>query len=242
MKHPGYMYKTLHAKRKHGTCRLMNRVVSSDKLITVISLSHTPFILRATRGVFPVLHRSMSQIAAWRPSPTPLSPFGYWHHGVLCPDQTVIHYCGGKRSSSKGSARVERTTLQKFLRKSVNVGGLTSTSVYRVRHRRQLDAATVVQRAESRIGARGYSLIFNNCEHFARWCVLGGPAISPQAAAAGAAGLAGLAAAGPVGAFTAVVAERFATGLPILHPNFVPLHCHYATGYVHYPQPPVQRT
>ena len=31
----------------------------------------------------------------------------------------------------------------------------------------------VVKRARSRIGQRGYSLLYNNCEHFATWCKTG---------------------------------------------------------------------
>ena len=32
----------------------------------------------------------------------------------------------------------------------------------------------IVRRAYSRIGEKGYYLIFNNCEHFARWCIPNG--------------------------------------------------------------------
>lgn len=182
----------------------------------------------------------MSHIVVWRPSPTATSPFGYWHHGVLCPDQTVIHYSRGRGVSEKklGRARIECTTLRNFLWKSAAFSrSLTTTSAYVVRHPSSLDAASVVRRAESRLGDEGYHLIFNNCEHFARWCVLGAPAISTQSAAAAVAFTAGFVAAGPIGALAATVAERCATGVPSIHPNFVPLHYHYATGYIHYPQP-----
>lgn len=182
----------------------------------------------------------MSHIVVWRPSPTSLSPFGYWHHGVLCPDQTVIHYSRrrGLLEARCDRARIEHTTLSKFLWKLPNdPKSSTTTFAYIVRHASPLDAATVMRRAKSRLGNQGYHLFFNNCEHFARWCVLGAPAISTQSAAATIAFAAGYVAGGPIGAVAATAVERCASGVPYVHPNFVPLQYHYATGQIHYPQP-----
>lgn len=84
----------------------------------------------------------------------------YTHHGIDCGDGTVIHYAG-----DRGSVRhVERTTWAAFA---------VDSSVLVRRHRRALSADEVVAKAESRLGADGYHLVWNNCEHFATWCSTG---------------------------------------------------------------------
>lgn len=37
----------------------------------------------------------------------------------------------------------------------------------------RFSAAEIVARARSRVGEDDYSLVFNNCEHFANWCITG---------------------------------------------------------------------
>lgn len=81
----------------------------------------------------------------------------YEHHGIDCGDGTVIHY-------RKPSEVIERTSLETFAR-----GGLIYIRPYPVRY----IPDTVIQRAESRLAERKYNLLFNNCEHFATWCVTG---------------------------------------------------------------------
>lgn len=82
----------------------------------------------------------------------------YWHHGIDCGDDTVIHFVGGKYGT------IRRTSMVRFL------GRRRARTVY---HRHSYPADEVVKRAESRLGQRGYNLIFNNCEHFTRWCKTG---------------------------------------------------------------------
>jgi hypothetical protein len=90
-------------------------------------------------------------------------PLGYTHHGVDCGDGTVIHFTG-EPGRSKADASIARTPLEDFL------GG----SVLRVqRYGSRDDAAATMARANSKVGETGYHLVFNNCEHFARWCVTG---------------------------------------------------------------------
>lgn len=110
---------------------------------------------------------AMSQVAVWR-GPK-LGLFGYWHHGILCPDGSVIHYSTGSgKRRSKRRARVIRTSLEQFRK--------DSTAVYEV-HPKDLSSLLpldeVVRRAESRLGNGGYHLLFNNCESFAKWCATG---------------------------------------------------------------------
>ena len=81
----------------------------------------------------------------------------YEHHGIDCGDGTAIHY-------RKPSEVIERTSMATFAR-----GGKVYIRPYPVR----FIPDTVIQRAESRLGERKYNLIFNNCEHFATWCVTG---------------------------------------------------------------------
>ena len=81
----------------------------------------------------------------------------YEHHGIDCGDGSVIHY-------RKPSEIVERTSIETFAR-----GGKIYIRPYPVRY----IPDTVIQRAESRLGECKYNLLFNNCEHFATWCVTG---------------------------------------------------------------------
>lgn len=87
---------------------------------------------------------------------------GYWHHGIDCGDGTVIHY-GGKRRLENG-IHVQRVTLDTFLD-----GGRVVTIPYTDCYPSDL----VVKNAETLIGEKGFSTVFNNCEHFARFCKTG---------------------------------------------------------------------
>ena len=83
----------------------------------------------------------------------------YQHHGIDCGDGTVIHY-------RKPSEIIERTSFTTFSRgNSVAVKNYVKGFCY-LPH-------VVVSRAESRLGEAEYSLLFNNCEHFATWCKTG---------------------------------------------------------------------
>lgn len=109
----------------------------------------------------------MSQIAIWRT--LPVAPFGYWHHGVLCPDKTVIHFKSRSSLIGKRHARIVHTSFRSFIGSSTP----SHTPVYRIIHRKQLAPQIVLQRARSCLGQRGYNLFHNNCESFATWAVTG---------------------------------------------------------------------
>jgi hypothetical protein len=87
----------------------------------------------------------------------------YWHHGIDLGDGTVIH-SSGEPGQLNHDARVRRTSLARFLR-----GG----EAIRVGDAQELAAEEVAARAEAALGEKEYSLLFNNCEHFARWCQTG---------------------------------------------------------------------
>lgn len=87
---------------------------------------------------------------------------GYTHHGIDAGDGEVIHYTG--EVGQKASAAVKKTSIAEFEK-----GNLIGVRSYEVCDPVEL----VMERAESRLGESAYSLVFNNCEHFATWCKTG---------------------------------------------------------------------
>lgn len=87
----------------------------------------------------------------------------YWHHGIDMGDGTVIH-ASGEPGRMKLDAEVRRSPMADFLRGGV---ALVTNAAER------LPSADITARALSALGGRDYSLLFNNCEHFARWCESG---------------------------------------------------------------------
>ncbi|CDF34602.1 unnamed protein product [Chondrus crispus] len=114
----------------------------------------------------------MSQIAAWRGPDFGL--LGYWHHGVMCPDGTVIHYTTGShlrdkvQPRSKRRAKIIRTNLDNFRKDAPAIYDVVPGPTAP-----RLPVEEAVARAESRLGEATYNLLFNNCETFANWCVSG---------------------------------------------------------------------
>ncbi len=85
----------------------------------------------------------------------------YSHHAIDCGDGTVIHYWP---DDFLFTSSVKRTTLGEFAE-----GGPV-----RVRSYTECDPPeTVVNRAVSTLGARGFDPLTSNCEHFAVWCKTG---------------------------------------------------------------------
>ncbi len=94
-----------------------------------------------------------------------LRPLLYTHHGIDVGDGTVIHF-SGEPGQSKANAGIVRSSLEEFL----------GTGELRIRdYGKRDDPQVTVDRAESQLGATGYNLIINNCEHFATWCCTGKP-------------------------------------------------------------------
>lgn len=83
----------------------------------------------------------------------------YEHHGIDCGDRTVIHY-----SKAEQNATVRRTPWRQFCQ---------GRSIYVKHYVSSFIPDDVVRRAESRLGESRYSLLTNNCEHFASWCKTG---------------------------------------------------------------------
>ncbi len=95
----------------------------------------------------------------------------FQHHGVDLGDGSVVHFTdgdGGVAGPGQGSASfvIQRTPVQVVTRD-------WRDTIHVIRYQQSLDSDVVVQRALSQVGRRGYHLIFDNCEHFAAWCVIG---------------------------------------------------------------------
>lgn len=87
---------------------------------------------------------------------------GYTHHGLYLGNQQVIHY-SGKSTHDQGS--VQQVTLEEFCEgKACRVRDYA----FRVYGRKES-----VARAEQRLGEANYSILFNNCEQFVAWCIMG---------------------------------------------------------------------
>ena len=90
-------------------------------------------------------------------------PRGVHHDGIYLGNGEVIHLIGAADGGKVG-ARVRIDTLAVF------AGGRPVTfRPYAGNH----DPDAIIARALSRLGDGGYHLIFNNCQHFARWCATG---------------------------------------------------------------------
>lgn len=97
---------------------------------------------------------------------------GLAHHGIYVGNGRVIHWDSGIRGRvgpldllfRATRARVRETSLVRFC------NGRTPQAR---RYHRSLDARTVIARARSRLGERGYDLMANNCEQLAAWCKTG---------------------------------------------------------------------
>ncbi|MFG0635064.1 lecithin retinol acyltransferase family protein [Acinetobacter soli] len=90
----------------------------------------------------------------------------YDHHGIYIGNNQVIHYSGFAEAFNKGS--IEQTTLENFL------GGRDQFTVVNYPSNKVLYTnQQIVERAYECLGEDHYNLVFNNCEHFACWCVTG---------------------------------------------------------------------
>ena len=90
----------------------------------------------------------------------------YQHYGVYIGDKKVVHFAPyeGQEISFENGV-IHETTLEKFLRgRTLQV----DTEI-----EKKFTDSEIIRRARSRINEKGYDLLTNNCEHFARWCVTG---------------------------------------------------------------------
>ena len=137
----------------------------------------------------------------------------YQHHAIDIGDGLVVHFSDGAGGIARPGTAVEDFQIQRASRDSITRGGRDSVHV--VSHSRRLPADEIVLRAESQLGRTGYHLLFDNCEHFANWCVVDrreSRQVSIACERIGAAG-AKLAAIGSVRASVKVGAKSFVRGV-----------------------------
>ena len=89
----------------------------------------------------------------------------YRHYGIYINEENVIHYDGKKDDFWLRKMQIRQTNMNRFL---------GSNNKYHVcRGRGKYDEIQTVKRAKSRIGEEKFDLVYNNCEHFSRWCKSG---------------------------------------------------------------------
>ena len=98
----------------------------------------------------------------------------YKHYGVYIGNNKVVHFTalGCSRETNAKLAYIQETSLQEFIN-----GGLYNIEELAFYI---FSSTEIVQRAKRSVGhgLGTYSLIFNNCEHFAIWCATGIPVSS----------------------------------------------------------------
>tara|TARA_R110002049_G_scaffold4601_2_gene31731 strand:+ start:16333 stop:17157 length:825 start_codon:yes stop_codon:yes gene_type:complete len=94
----------------------------------------------------------------------------YQHHVIDVGDGTVVHFTDGADSVAGPGGSVENFVVQQTRIEVVTRNGQDRMHV--VGHRNKLDDDAIIERALSQVGRKGYHLIFDNCEHFACWCVI----------------------------------------------------------------------
>lgn len=87
---------------------------------------------------------------------------GYTHHGLYVGNNEVIHYEG---KIGEGNGHIAQTSLQAFCD-----GQSCTVRDYPIRVYGRKES---VSRALGRLGEQDYNVIFNNCEQFVAWCIMG---------------------------------------------------------------------
>jgi hypothetical protein len=87
----------------------------------------------------------------------------YYHHGIYVGRHQVIHYSGlSTRLTEKGQSQIVQTALEEFAGES---------TIEQVEYTSPLSRNEIIANAKERLGESGYHLFWNNCEHFATWCM-----------------------------------------------------------------------
>ena len=86
----------------------------------------------------------------------------YSHHGIYAGEGTVIHFKGTVKE--KKDPVVIITDIDNFL---------NSGKLRRRMYKNRLSPSETLRIARDHLSKKGYSLTFNNCEHFAAYCVTG---------------------------------------------------------------------
>lgn len=122
----------------------------------------------------------------------------YQHYGIYAGDNRVIHYTADSSDLDPENAKIQETSLERFLREDTEyfilepdepadnlldtllASALSIVKETGKRNRRDdndtppaFAPEETLKHARSRIGERKYNLLTNNCEHFVVWCKTG---------------------------------------------------------------------
>jgi len=86
----------------------------------------------------------------------------YTHHGIYIGDGKVIHFTGSIRE--KVDPEVRETNLSRFLK---------GDKLKRRNYKKGLNASETIRIAKEQLSDKNFSMIWNNCEHFATYCATG---------------------------------------------------------------------
>jgi len=86
----------------------------------------------------------------------------YTHHGIYGGNGNVIHYTGAEKE--KKDPLVTNTDIEEFLKDG---------RLKRRDYKKRLPYSETLNLAKRLLSDNGYSLTFNNCEHFATYCATG---------------------------------------------------------------------
>ena len=86
----------------------------------------------------------------------------YKHHGIYMGDGKVIHVSGSVRE--KVSPEVRESDLSLFLK---------GKAPKKMQYHKRLPASETIRTAKKLLRDGSYSMVLNNCEHFAAYCATG---------------------------------------------------------------------
>ena len=95
----------------------------------------------------------------------------FYHYGIYVSDDEIIQFGPPPTSLVRKDEdiEVEVTDIQSFL-----CGKFLETGEVERKERKNLkQPSEIIACAKSRIGDKGYNILYNNCEHFVYECVLG---------------------------------------------------------------------
>ncbi len=96
----------------------------------------------------------------------------FQHHAIDCGDGSAAHFSDGDGGIAGPGLRPDQFAISRIDLERLTRAGRAQLHI--VQHQGiESDEDEIVERALSQLGRRGYNLLYDNCEHFARWCVTG---------------------------------------------------------------------
>ena len=95
----------------------------------------------------------------------------FQHHGIDLGDGTVVHFTDGGEGVAGPGGATDQMIIARTSEATVKRGG--RDRLHFIQHTSRFTADEIAERAMSQLGRQGYHLLFDNCEHFARWCAVG---------------------------------------------------------------------